>query len=356
MEKKIRTTSEWVGFENADFVIEAATEDPGIKRNIFQELEGRVRPRVVLATASSSVPVESIQAEMSRPNRIAGLHFPNLASKRPIAEVVATLLTDTGATTALAQWARDWGFNPVAVADRPGRLVNLIRHIYLSEGVALVAEGLPIDRIDASCRRFGFDRGPLEWCDEIGLDRVAELTAYLQMARADGFARNLLFQRLLPYGCIGKSVGDGFYRYRRRIRPNDLVRMLLWHDLDDDALAPYIFDPTEALREGIERVILRTINETAAALVDEPDSDPSMVDMALAFGMGWAPTRGGPLRHADDIGLGVVVDRLNYFAERFGPRFVPCDELVRRAEAGEGFYGNIAGEAAAPVPAWRMAG
>jgi 3-hydroxyacyl-CoA dehydrogenase/enoyl-CoA hydratase/3-hydroxybutyryl-CoA epimerase len=131
--------------------------------------------------------------------------------------------------------------------------------------------------------------------------------------------------------------------------------MLLWHDLDDDALAPYVFDPTEALREGIERVILRTINETATALVDEPDSDPSMVDMALAFGMGWAPARGGPLRHADDIGLGAVVDRLCYFAERFGSRFAPCDELVRRAEAGEGFYDGVSETSTAAQP-WRIAG
>jgi 3-hydroxyacyl-CoA dehydrogenase/enoyl-CoA hydratase/3-hydroxybutyryl-CoA epimerase len=353
-ERNIRATSEWVGFEDADFVIETATEDPGIKRNIFQELEGRVRPRVVLATASSTVPVESIQAEMSRPGRIAGLHLPNPADNRPIAELIGTPLTDAGTIAALWQWAGAWGFTPVAVADRPGRLVNLVRHVYLSEGVALVAEGMPIDRIDAACRRFGFHRGPLEWCDEIGLDRIAELTAYLQIARDDGFGRNLLFQRLLPHGCIGKAVGDGFYRYRHSTRPNNVARMLLWQDLDDDAVAPYVFDHTEALRDGIERVVLRTINEAAAALVDEPDSDPAMVDLALAFGMGWAPERGGPLRHADSIGLGAVVDRLSYFAERFGPRFTPCDELVRRAEAGEGFYGaTLATEV---VPAWRMAG
>ena len=80
----IRATTEWIGFDNADFVIEAATEDPGIKRNVFQELESRVRPRVILATASSTVPVESIQSEMSRPGRIAGLHVPNLSAGDPL--------------------------------------------------------------------------------------------------------------------------------------------------------------------------------------------------------------------------------------------------------------------------------
>jgi len=240
------------------------------------------------------------------------------------------------------------------VADRPGRLVDLIRLTYLAEGVTLVAEGLSIDQIDAGCRRFGMARGPLEWCDEIGLDRLAERVANLQLGRGDGFGRCLLFQRMLPYGCVGRLVGEGFYRYGLRRTPSRLARMVLWQDLDDDAIAPYVFDPDSAMEEGIDRIILRTVNEAARVLTDEPDADPATVDLALSYGLGWAPHRGGPLRYADSIGLPVVVDRLALFAERFGPRFMPCDELVRRAEAGEAFYDGA--EAEAEVPAWRMAG
>ena len=130
--------------------------------------------------------------------------------------------------------------------------------------------------------------------------------------------------------------------------------MVLWQDLDDDATAPYVFDLDAALREGIDRVVLRTVNEAARALADEPDADPATVDLALAYGMGWAPTRGGPMRYADSAGLSAVVDRLALYAERFGPRFIPCDELARRAEAGESFYGGS--PAAAETRAWRMAG
>jgi len=352
----VRATTGWAGFEDTDLVLEAADEDLGVKRNLFHELERRVRPRVVLATAGATVPVESIQAEVARPSRVAGLHFPNWDERRPVAEIVATGLTDPGTVAALGSWAREWGFTPVRVADRPGRLVGHVRHTYLSEGVTLVAEGLPADRIDAACRRFGMAHGPLEWCDEIGFEALAERTAQLQLVRGDGFARNLLFQRLIGYGCVGKAVGEGFYRYGWWRRPSHLTRMVLWHDLDEDATAPYVFDPEEALREGIERVVLRTVNAAAAALADEPDSDPATVDLALGFGMGWAPERGGPLRHADGLGLGAVVDRLAYFAERFGPRFTPCDELVRRAEAGETFYGGSPVEAAASTRGWRMAG
>lgn len=352
----VRVTTGWVGFENADVVVEAAAEDPGVKRNLFQELERRVRPRVPLLTASTTIPVEAIQAEMNHPGRIAGLHLPNPDATRPVAELVSGPLTDGGTLATVGHWTQAWGFVPVRVADRPGRLVELVRLAYLSEGVALVAEGLPISQVDAGCVRFGMARGPLEWCDDIGLDRLAELVAQLRLARGDGFARNLLFQRLLPLGSLGRDVGEGFYRYGLVRRPSETTRMALWQDLDEDAQAPYVFDLAEAQREGIERLILRTVNEAAAALADEPDADPATVDVALAFGMGWAPSRGGPLRYADSLGLQSVVDRLATFAERFGPRFTPCDELLRRAEAGEAFYGGPPAETTVTATAWRAAG
>ena len=352
----IRVTTGWVGFENADLVVEAAAEDAGVKRNVFQELERRVRPRVPLLTASTTIPVEVLQAETNRPGRIAGLHLPNPDAARPVAELVGGPLTDVDTLMAVNQWVRDWGFVPVRVADRPARLVELVKLAYLSEGVALVAEGLPIGPVDAGCRRFGMARGPLEWCDEVGLDRLAESAAQLRLARGDGFARNLLFQRLIPLGCTGREVGHGFYRYGLVRRPSETARMVLWQDIDEEARCPYVFDPAEALREGIDRLTLRTVNEAAAALPDEPDADPAAVDVALAFGMGWAPSRGGPLRYADTVGLQAVVDRLAAFAERFGPRYTPCDELVRRAEAGETFYGGGPVVAAVPATAWRAAG
>jgi 3-hydroxyacyl-CoA dehydrogenase / enoyl-CoA hydratase / 3-hydroxybutyryl-CoA epimerase len=352
----VRATCEWLGFDNADLVIETDDEDPGIKRNLFHELERRVRPRCVLVTAGTTVSVEAIQAELARRSRVAGLHFPNADGRHPVAEVVGTTTTDPGVILSLANWCRRWGFTPVRVADRPGRLVRLVWLTYLSEGVSLVAEGLPVDRVDAAFREFGMAKGPLEWCDEVGLDRLAELAGQMQIARGDGFARNLIFHRLLPYGWVGKAGGEGFYRYGWRRRPNELARMILWRDGDEDAVAHYVFDPAAALREGVERVVLRTVNEAAAALADEPDADPATVDLALAFGAGWAAHRGGPLRYADDLGLAAVVDRLAFLAERYGRRFTPCDELVRRAEAGESFYGAATADEPAPAPVWRLAG
>ncbi|HVK11702.1 MAG TPA: 3-hydroxyacyl-CoA dehydrogenase NAD-binding domain-containing protein, partial [Gemmataceae bacterium] len=351
----IRPTTDWVGFIQADLVIEAADEDLGVKRNVFAELEQRMRPRTPLVTTATTVSVEAIAAEARRPGRIGGLHFPNPDARRPVAEIVGHPAAEGVVLSGLDRWCRTWGFTPVRTADRPGRLVRHVLTAYLSEGVSLVSEGLPAEQIDRACREFGFARGPLELCDTLGLDRLAEFAAQLQLARGDGFGRNLLFQRMLAYGWVGRDGADGFYRYRRKVRPNHLARMVLWGDIDEDAKAHYIFDPAAAVREGLERIVLRTVNEAADCLPDEPDADPRTVDLALTYGMDWAPARGGPLRYVDDLGPGAVAERLAAFSERFGPRFGPCDEILRRAEAGESFYGTRADEATR-VLSWRVAG
>jgi 3-hydroxyacyl-CoA dehydrogenase/enoyl-CoA hydratase/3-hydroxybutyryl-CoA epimerase len=339
--KNVRRTTAWNGFDRAQFVVEAVDEDLGVKRSVFHEIEQRVRPRTILATASSTIRVEAIQAELQRPGLVVGLHWLDSTLANPLVEIVHSPLTEAGTLASLDAWLRRWRKTPVLVSDRPGRLVNRIQLAYLSEAVLLVAEGLPPELIDRDMRRFGMKQGPLETIDALGFDNLAQLVENLQLARGDGFANNLLLDRMRSYGWNGRENGEGFYRYRRgRGRPNELARMVLWQDEpDEDVISHYIFDPCQALADGVERLVLRTINEAAFCLPDERDADPGLLDLALAVGAGWAPQRGGPLRHADQIGLVAVVERLLEFTERFGKRFEPCVELQRRAEAGESFYG-----------------
>jgi 3-hydroxyacyl-CoA dehydrogenase/enoyl-CoA hydratase/3-hydroxybutyryl-CoA epimerase len=333
-------------------VIEAVDEDLGVKLGVFHDLEQRVRPRVILASASSTIRIEAIQAELQRPGRVAGLHFLDAELSPPVVELVRAPATDSGTLTTLEAWLRSWGKTPLLVGDRPGRLIRRVQLAYLSEAVVLVAEGLPPELIDREMRRFGMNRGPLETIDAIGFDNLARLVENLQLARGDCFARNLLLERMRAYGWNGRENGEGFYRYRsgrERGRENHLARVVMWRDVDEDVISHYVFDPVEALETGVERLALRSINEAAACLAEEQDADPGSIDLALAWGMGWAPHRGGPLQYADELGLASVFERLVDYAERFGKRFEPCVELQRRAEAGELFH-----EPATPVESVRF--
>ena len=356
--KNIRKTANWNGFDKVQWVIEAVEEDIGIKRGVLQEIERHVRSRTIIATTSSTLRIETLQAEMQRPARLAGMHVIDASLHNPLVEIVRAPATDSLVLATLCSWLRGWGKLPLVVGDRPGRLATRVRLAYLSEAVQLVAEGLPPESIDRDMRRFGMPAGPLETIDAIGFDNLARLAENLQVARGDRFARNLSLERMRGLGMTGRESGEGFYRYRGdSVRPNHLARMINWNDSDEDVISHYVFDPEESLAVGVERLVLRTINEAAAALAEESDLDPGLIDLGLARGIGWAPHRGGPLQYADSLGLAEVVERLDEFAERFGRRFEPCVELQRRAEAGESFYGSQEPvEACDDRPRWRMAG
>jgi 3-hydroxyacyl-CoA dehydrogenase/enoyl-CoA hydratase/3-hydroxybutyryl-CoA epimerase len=340
--KAFQATCSWHGFEDVGLVIEAVDEDLGIKRLVFDELEKAVRPRTILATASTTIRVELIQAELQRPNRVAGLHFVDSLFSTPIVELVRGAATDSDTLSALASWLPNWNCSPVLVADLPGRLIQRVRMAYWSEALLLVAEGLPPELVDREMRRFGMKRGPLETIDAIGFDYLAELARNMQFARGDRFARNLLLKRMRSFGFNGRAGGEGFYTYRRgKVTPNPLARMAMWRDADEEAIGHYIFDPEETLREAVDRLVFSTINEAAKCLGEESDADPASIDLVLSLGADWSPQKGGPLRYADEIGLEVVAEQLNKLADRCGRRFEPCLELQRRAEVGETFHGTV---------------
>lgn len=341
--RRIRRTTRWAGVEEATLVIEAVDEEVGLKQQIFHELEGLVSPEAVLATTSSTVSVERIAAELNAPERVLGIHFPGEVDTNPIIELVRGRETSTSVLHSVDSWLRQWGWSPVLVGDRPGRVVLPLMMTWMAEAVQLVSEGLDPAEIDEGMRKLGMKTGPLEMIDTIGFARLADLTRNLHQARGDRFAAALLLERPRAAGLTGRIGSEGFYTWGRRGKAaSDTARMALWTDGDEDAHAHYHFDPEQSLQDGIERLVMRTINHAAAMLDDETEADPASIDRAMSLGAGWLPMRGGPLRLADDIGLPIVVERLYDLAERYGKRFEPCAELRRRAEAGETFHGLVA--------------
>src|SRR5262249_49900292 len=156
-------------------VVEAVLEDLELKRKVFQELERRARPSAILATNTSSLSVSLIQDGLQHPKRVAGLHFFNPVHKMPLVEVVSAPTTSEPTAAALAQWAVALGKTPVIVKDSPGFVVNRILMPYLLEAVVLAAQGVPIELVDKTMRRFGMPMGPFELLDQVGLDIAAHV-------------------------------------------------------------------------------------------------------------------------------------------------------------------------------------
>ncbi|HZV06992.1 MAG TPA: 3-hydroxyacyl-CoA dehydrogenase NAD-binding domain-containing protein [Gemmataceae bacterium] len=332
----IQGTLKWEGFDHVDVVVEAALEDLDAKRTVFRELESRTRPGTVLATNTSSLPVESLQEGLTHPERVAGMHFFNPVHKMPLVEVARAPASNEMTLATLTQWAINLGKTPVLVRDSPGFVVNRILMPYLNEAVILVAEGLAIEQVDRVMKRFGMPMGPLELLDQIGLDIAAHVAESMQPVLTGRFEPNAAFEKMRAAGLLGQKSGRGFYLHAgKKPKINSQTQQLL--RVEKSASIAQALPEAARVTEGRERMVLLMVNEAALALSEKLTTTAAALNLAMVLGTGWAPHRGGPLRYADDRGLGDIVQSLTTLAARHGKRFEPCAELKRRAEANEPF-------------------
>ena len=328
----IGKTTTWEDFESLDLVVEAVVEAMALKKEVFRELERRCRPQAILATNTSSLSVQELQEGLSRPGRVGGLHFFNPVHKMPLVEVVQAPATEPSVCGALARWAADLGKTPVLVKDSPGFVVNRILMPYLNEAVLLVAEGMPVERLDGVMRRFGMPMGPFELMDQVGLDVGAHIGRTMQPFVGDRFPPNPTFERMAAKGWLGQKSGVGFYRYHGKKKQVNA-------ELRAAGVFPEAKCPGQAeAGDARDRMVLLMVNEAAACLGEGLAASAEVIDLAMVLGTGWAPHRGGPLRYAEDCGVVAVVKDLEGLTRRLGPRFEPCAELRRRAAGDEKWH------------------
>jgi len=218
------------------------------------------------------------------------------------------------------------------VADAPGFVVNRVLTPYLREAMHLLEEGYALPQIDAAMRGFGMPMGPFEVLDEVGLDVAAKAAATLGAAFPDRMAPAPVLERLVQAGRLGKKSGAGFYRHRGGKR------------LPDPGLAAIVGVSRQRTAPSsdflVDRMVLAMVNEAAHVLDEGIAFDAGAVDLALVFGAGFPPFLGGPLRHADSVGLAKTETRLRALRGERGERFAPARGIVERAERGESFTGS----------------
>jgi 3-hydroxyacyl-CoA dehydrogenase/enoyl-CoA hydratase/3-hydroxybutyryl-CoA epimerase len=333
----VRGTVAWEGFDRVDLVIEAAVEDLEIKRNLFRDLTQRVGPTTVLATNTSSLAIARVQEGLPHPERIGGLHFFNPVHKMPLVEVVRSPGLSPSALGLLTRFAIDLGKTPVIVGDGPGFVVNRILMPYLDESVRLLGEGLSIKDIDLVMKRFGMPLGPLGLLDQIGLDVAAHVDRLVQQQLGQSVLPNSLFEQMKQQGWLGEKSGRGFYVHGKKSHKPHSAAQEMGRKAGAPEGATSTLPASARLADARERMVLVMVNEAARALEVGLADNAETIDLAMVFGTGWAPHRGGPLKYADDRGLAEVVQALTALAARLGPRFEPCGELKRRAGSGERF-------------------
>jgi 3-hydroxyacyl-CoA dehydrogenase/enoyl-CoA hydratase/3-hydroxybutyryl-CoA epimerase len=316
-----------------DWVIEAAAEKLEIKQAIFRRLEARVAPETILATNTSALSIDAITDGLAHPGRVVGLHFFNPVHRMPLVEIVRGPRTSSATVDAARRLVLALDKLPVVVRDRPGFLVNRVLMPGLVEAIRLFHEGLPVSDIDRALLDFGLPMGPLRLADEVGLDIAQHVARDLAERLPHLAAPDDTLERMLAHGWLGKKSGQGFYQHSTRSepRPNPSLRTLL---LPRSGTAePFRLSPADIA----DRVILVMVNEAARCLDEGVVESAADLDFAMILGTGWAPFRGGPLHHADALGLPAVVARLDALSTHH-PHLAPCDALRQRARDGCSFF------------------
>lgn len=292
-----------VGVEKADLIIEAIFEDLNVKQELFKNIESRLKSDAIMATNTSSIPLDEINMVLTNPERLVGIHFFNPVPKMPLVEVVHGQKTSQEISEKALAFVGKLGKFPLAVASKPGFLVNRVLMPYLLEAMLLLEENNSPRAIDKAATDFGMPMGPIQLADTVGLDVCLSVANNLTGYYGGKVPERL--QQMVDKGDLGVKSGRGFYKYK-----NDKPEKEMQGGGSSD---PNMTD----------RLILRLLNESVACLNENVVSDADFLDAGMVFGTGFAPFLGGPLNYAKARGVADIVKELEKFTEHYGERFKP---------------------------------
>lgn len=293
------------GVEKADVIIEAIFEDKQAKQAIYADIEPRMKPGSVLATNTSSIPLESLAESLQDPKRLIGIHFFNPVSMMPLVEIVKTDLSSKETIKQAMAFTLHIGKLPLPVKSAPGFLVNRILMPYLVEAVALFDEGVSAEAIDKAALDFGMPMGPVELVDTVGIDICYSVAKNLSDAFGGTVPASL--EHYIKKKNLGKKTGQGFYQYKKGkpIKDRDA-------DLGDQKMIQ-------------NRLIFRLLNEAAACIDEKIVANKDLLDAGIIFGTGFAPFRGGPLTYSLAQSVDSITQLMTQYGTQYGERFNPVD-------------------------------
>jgi len=301
---RLKADVEGNGIADADLTIEAIYENAEAKETLYRNTEPKMKADALLATNTSSIPLNELRKTVDKPARFLGLHYFNPVALMPLVEIVRHDELDPACEKRALAFCKALDKLPVPVAGTPGFLVNRILMPYMLEAARAYSEGVPGPVIDKAAKRFGMPMGPIELIDTVGLDVAASVGAELGPFLGLDIPPSL--EELVKGGKRGKKDGEGFYKWQ-----------------DGRPQKPEV-DPTYAAPDDLEdRLILPLLNEAVACLADKVVDDADLLDAGVIFGTGFAPFRGGPIQHIRDTGAPALKARLETLVQKYGTRFTP---------------------------------
>ncbi|MBI4115198.1 MAG: 3-hydroxyacyl-CoA dehydrogenase [Candidatus Omnitrophica bacterium] len=322
--------TDYESFRDVDMIIEAVPEKMELKKKVFQELEKVIGEGAILASNTSALSISEMAAVTKRPQKVVGMHFFFPAAVMKLVEIIPGLATSQETVDDTVLFAESLRKIPVRVNECAGFLVNRLLMPYLNEAAYCLQEGgATREEIDKAATDFGLPMGPLTLVDQLGIDICFDVVQVLLQSYGNRMQPAPIWGKLYQSGYLGKKSGSGFYVY----------------DADKkDRLADWIREvqneKSKKSKFSLDRIIYPMVNEAALCL-EENVASASDIDLAMIAGTGFPQEKGGILRYADEIGLDVVLARLEELYKEHGDRFWPAPRLKRMV--GAQFLGKKSG-------------
>ncbi len=334
----ITPTLSYGDFAAVDLVVEAVVENEAVKKTVLAEVERVVPEGAILASNTSTISITRLAAALSRPERFCGMHFFNPVPRMPLVEVIRGAKTGEEAIATTVAYAQAIGKTPIVVNDCAGFLVNRVLFPYFAGFLRLLQDGVDYERIDKAMEKWGWPMGPALLLDVIGIDTSVHADQVMAEAFPDrmGNRRKTAIEALLEAGRLGQKNGRGFYLWKPEKKgppskqSDPEAKALVYGargngtDLPDD--------------EIVERTMLPMLLESSRCLEEKIVGTPVEVDVALLYGLGFPPFRGGIFRWADAVGAAALLQAAEKY-RALGALYAPT-QLSALAASGKGFHGE----------------
>ncbi|MEO0369168.1 MAG: 3-hydroxyacyl-CoA dehydrogenase NAD-binding domain-containing protein, partial [Pseudomonadota bacterium] len=337
MLSKIDPTLAYDGFDNVDMVVEAVVENPKVKHSVLKEVEQAVGEDAIIASNTSTISISYLAEALERPENFCGMHFFNPVHAMPLVEVIRGEKSSDKSIARTVAYANALGKKAIVVKDCPGFLVNRVLFPYFAGFMGLVKDGADFQAIDKVMERWGWPMGPAYLMDVVGIDTGE----HAQGVMAEGFpdrmtgtfktAGEIMFEN----DRYGQKNGKGFYVYEmdKRGKPKKIVSEETY-----ELLAPHVdarkeFEPEEI----ITRMMLPMATELARCLEEGIIESAAEADMALVYGVGFPPFRGGVFKWLDSIGMTEFVAMSDRLAG-LGKLYEATDRQREMAANSEKYY------------------
>ena len=297
--QSITFTDDWSALADVDLVVEAVFENLDVKRDVFRKLDGIVKPDAILATNTSTLDIDELADATKRPERVLGLHFFVPANIMPLLEIVRGRETSAQTIATAFKLGKALRKKAVLSGNAFGFIGNRMIFDYLREANALAEEGVPVARVDAVMKRFGFPMGPFAMSDLSGLD----IGWQVQKARdAEALGRTNVLAQLVEMNRLGQKSMAGYYKYDkaagngREPIPDPEVDKLFAREAAKAGIVP-----SEVSDDEIRGRLLRALINRGQHLLDEGIAlRPGDIDIVYVYGYGFPPHFGGPMWYAQE--------------------------------------------------------